>query len=320
MKLKQLAAALAGAGALVAALPAHAGALAMADLTITGLGLVASIGDTTFLAPPVTIITELRTGNATASFNGVAGTNVNPLAPNQLQSTTIGATVDVRYRCAGQCGAATAALYAGGGGFENNTTSHLGPVPGTNFALADMLIQGNALAGPVIGLTRANAQTSGGTNTGSANATILNSATLGTTFSVATTFTARLAVSADAWVRTWVNFPPLPGEVSAASAGIGWNVGISGDTAQLFFAPNQLNRSFTATDAGIASQANRTYSFTGFVYSDPFTFQGGETYTLTANQSSNAIISNRIPEPASLALVGLALLGAGVATRRRVAK
>ena len=42
-----------------------------------------------------------------------------------------------------------AALYAGGGGFENNKTTFVAPPTGLNYALGDSYVGGAALGGPV---------------------------------------------------------------------------------------------------------------------------------------------------------------------------
>jgi len=134
MKLKLAAAAIVCAAPFVH-MPAYAGAVAMADMNISALGLFAN---GTFTNPGITILTESRTGTAAANYNGVDGSGV---GPSSISSFAPGATVDVKNRCAGNCGAA-AALY--GGSLENNLATHLGPPPSANFALGDMLIEGNA--------------------------------------------------------------------------------------------------------------------------------------------------------------------------------
>jgi PEP-CTERM motif len=316
MKLTKFAAAAAAlaAAASMISLPAHSAALAMADMAITNLRLLDANGISA--AGVINILSESRTGNATSDFNGVSGTGV---GPSSVSNTTIGGTADVKYRCAGDCGAGTLALY--GGVPENNTGTHLGPVPTKNYSLADMVIQGGALNGTGLGLTRANAQTTGPTNSGGANATILNSVDALAQFTVGATLSAQIVIDADAWLRTWVTFPATPGNFDLASAGYGFVLTIADSTGAdiITFRPGVLNRAQTST-ATSALQADKTVVFNGSLASGFATFIGGETYTLTINQSSNATVQSRtnIPEPGSLALVGLALLGITAAARRRV--
>jgi hypothetical protein len=315
MKLKMISAAVALVAA-VASVPAQAGALAAADLVVSGLGLVDAVTLAPFTAAngSITVLSETRTGNATALYNGVS-----PPGPTSAQSTVIGATVDVAYRCAGDC-AGAAALYAGGGGFENNTTTHLAPPPAANFALGDMVLNGSALVDPTqaSGLTRANAAAMGPTNTGSANATIQNGAALTAVFTVGATFTGRIVAIADAYVRAFVS-PAIPGFTDAATAGITFNITITDEfgATVLAYSPTQMNRGLNVRTG--SSNSNQSFAFSGTVLSDAVTFTEGVEYNITINQSSNAIISS-IPEPASVALAGLALLGAGLASRRSLKK
>ena len=291
---------------------AQASTVAMADLNIFALGLFTSPSPVNPFSPgdgSINILSELRTGTAGASYNGVDGAGA---GADSINKSGVGQEVDVKYRCAGDC-AGAASLYAGGGGLENNPFTHLGG-PGTvNYALGDMLISGTAL-GSVTGLTRADAMSTGATNEGGANATILNSGTIVGTFTVGTTIDAYIGVGASAWLTTYVN-SILPA-TGMASAGYGWNISVTGDDiADLFYRPGELNRTRTSTNLGNSS----SFLFNDFLFSEARTYTEGTIYSFTINQSSNASISE-IPEPESLALVGLGLLGLVAVRRRKSAK
>lgn len=306
MKRKLLALALAATAAM-ASVPAHAGALAASNLDISSLGLINVTAGGVPVDPSwITITSEQRVGNASAVYNGVASADAG-------FSGAVGGTVDVAYRCVGSCGAATTALY--GGTIENNSTTHLAPAPSQNFALGDMRVTGSALTGVASGLTRADALTMNAPNSGGSSATILNGASITASFTANSTFDGFVTMFANSYLRAWVDGV----DASTASAGMGFNLSITSSDdlgfIPLLFSPSQLNQSFTSDE--VADNAGHNSSFSGFLNSLTRTFTGGKTYSLTINQSSNATVATGIPEPASLALVGGALLAlAGVARRR----
>lgn len=282
---------------------AQAGVVALADMNIYTLGFTTAIDPSS-----LTISGESRTGTAAANYNGVVASGVGAGSITDFGSTT----VDVGYRCAGACGAATAALY---GGSIENATNHITVPGGANYALGDMKISGNALGGSVVGLTRADSVATGPTNSGGANSTILNSGSITGSFTFADGFTTRLVLGVDALLQSWIDPTNSATEQALASAGYGWTMDVSDNAGLvLHFSPSQVNKTFNTS----SSANNKFFAYNGYLYSDLVTFNAGTEYTFSINQSSNSTIRD-IPEPESLALVGLGLLGLAAARRRKAA-
>lgn len=304
MKLKVTVGALAATLAFSVA-PVQASVVAMADLAISDFLLVQLTGGGQF--SPVTsvnITSEGRTGNATSLYNSVPG-------PGPTSVNVIGSgAANLPYQCSGDC---VTILSSYGGALENNFTTHI-TTPIADYALADMVITGTAISAGTNALTRANTASTGGANNGNANSAILNGVTATTSFDVPTAINnVAFFLNYDVFVKAFVSGDAVDG---FASAGNIWSLSVTktggtADFAPLIWSPDELNVSFTSNDLASSEQ----YLAAGSLFSPTRTLTAG-TYQLTILQASNATIDEKVPEPGTLLLAGLALAGLGVARRR----
>jgi hypothetical protein len=295
--------------------PAFAGVAGIADLSISQLLVVdPSNGQVSPFAGQIRITSDSRTGTANSNYNGVVGAGLGDGSITDIRTDGTTASVDVKYRAAGPDAGSVNAIY--GGSAENNTTANFLTNTG-NFALGDMNITGNALAGGANGLTRADSSADFPDAQGGANATILNGVSVATDFTAGDPADLAFALTYDAFVRAFVD-PLLPaGQDALASAAITFNLTLRNLTTGitlLNWSPDELNRGFQSQGAS----ENALHDSAGTILSQTVTVVGGNRYSLVINQASNSTIRlNAVPEPESLLLVGLGLLAMGVTARRK---
>lgn len=332
MKLKRIVLGMLAAASIVS-LPASAGVIGMADLAVLSLGVVTPARQP--VIGGIVIKSDQRTGSAASNFNGVQGTGAGD--GSLTGNSTSGSTVDVKYRCAGDCGPTMKALYAGGiqavGTVEpqpeNNLTTHV-KTANVNYALGDMTISGTAVSGPgANGLTRADSSVANANNIGGASANINNTvrATSTTKFTLlnpdpngpnptTTTLDAAFSLTYDVFRKVWID-PLMPANESGiASAGTTFVLSLTSSDDPLFttltWRPDALND----TKGAFSSADNSEFEQTGTIFSETRTLHAGKTYILTVTQSAISSAS-QVPEPGSMILVGLGLAALGSVARRR---
>jgi len=307
-----------------ASIGAQASVVAMADLTINQLFVRNAITGAFLTAADISVEGGTRVSNSKAVLNGVQ-------SDATANASALG-TANAAMQCLGACGNA-ALLAAYGGNLSENTATHItSPIlPTLNYALGDSSISGSAIAGGSAGFTRANAQIAGPTNNANANGNLQNEVSTKTVFTANSTITADFLGFYDAFVKTYID--NITGSASAsATATNQFNLTVVDETAGGIFLqfggsdvwrPNQWNRNISTNS--IINGTNKQFSDSQVfgvdvgLDSPDVILTAGHKYALTISQNSTVNV-NAIPEPASLALVGLALSAVGFARRRKSAK
>lgn len=295
---------LAASLALGAMASAHADSFASAILDINNFRLLHSSG-TAFAATDFRTLTGTNDAHATANLNAVFA--------NGAQSFPIlsGTTPDVPHQCVGTCFPKA----------ENDFTPFPfpPPAPGT-FGYADENLTGSSIT---IGMAPAgaHAQTRADASVmmnavAAGNSDVGTSTTFAFTLGAADTMT--IAFDGTPFSQAWVDAAASP--TTNANARLSWSVNIvdlTTGTTVFSYAPNELNA---------LSNVSRTDGAPGTTTYNPGTLafsattpilNATDTYQITIQHNTLANALQAVPEPASLAIFGIGLLGATVVSRRR---
>lgn len=285
---------------------ARADAFASSILTISNFRLLHADG-TAFTPADFDLLDGVNSAHARASLNGASS-----VAPPQDISILSGTNPDVAHQFVGLPNPPRP---------ENNFTPFPSPppVPGT-FGYADQNLTGSALT---IGATPAGAtaQTRADASlqapgSASGDSDVGTSTTF--SFTLGSNQTMTFAFDATPFTQAYTT----PGPATNAIARLSWSLNIvdqTTGTTVFSFQPDALNglanRSRTGTFAGLDTYNPGLLTFSAV---SPL-LNNFDVYQLTIqhNTLANALESAAVPEPATLAIFGLGLLGMSAFKRRR---
>jgi hypothetical protein len=317
MKLQRkiLSAALASICALGAAGSAQAGVLGQSVLDITGFQ---------FLNPNGTTINVSQFSSLTFNDSSLATAALTGFAPAVGIANQSGfGTLDLAQQCVGTCG-----------GFAQNDYSHRVGSPTVNVARADTLLINSPLAGagqPVGANARVvnEGQLSSLIGSGNIQANLGLTATFA--FTLGSSQSVTIAFSSLSHLIALVD--PLNAIGSTARASEGWNINITNPAGVTVFSwspDGTVNAVTGGTETADscdlqavvnAQQPGQTnvYDCAGTHSATTGVLTAGTQYTLGLRHIGAVDVTQlaTVPEPSSIALVGLALAGLGLTARRR---
>jgi len=268
---------------------AQAGAITQSILDITGF--------TVTIPSNVTVTGATNDGNVLASLNGATAANIQPATPGAVTLTV--------------CEPSTPGcpMHVPG--------TPVTPPPTDTYAISTANLSGNALAGGANALTDnvVSIQT-GGTGAATSKLGLVSTFTVNVLGGPATVSFADSA-------RTYLLADIDAGQSGTANALVGWSLTVVGTGGAFVFAPNGVvdapgetaDSCNQNTNVGVlgAGPQTATFSCSG-TFAASVTLAPG-TYTATITHTGSAAVS--VPAPGSIALIGVALLGLGLVSRRR---
>jgi hypothetical protein len=297
----------------VASFSANASVIASSYLEVNNFSLNGVSGsDLTFLADGT------REGNTSSQIN--YGTN---MTDGDSDASTALGDVDALLACSGQC-APLGLVENSGGLYWNDALTN-----GYNYSYADQVVSGNALDGSSSGFTLAEASLDGvPSGNASSNGNIYNEFEALFRFNGASdanvNFSLDYVLAMASKITPTVAFDDLIKATTTAFANFTVTLSqfnISGNLAEL----QQweivdstisgrdgafLNNFFPGTNERVKNETVVGYN------SGDFLLEAGTSYSLNISQTTSTNVS-LVPEPTSIAIFGLGLLGLAGAARRR---
>lgn len=301
MKSKLLPALIAAIGLGAVAAPAQAGVIASSYMAVSNLILLEQTAPNTYVAVDpdpavggVNIIGGSRNGQLTATLNGTTVSTSNSVGAT--------ATLDLPRLDVG----------AGNPTGQNDVSTVLTQGLG-NFASGDLAIAGTALGPGANGFTRADASVLGPDNTATSGALITNNVLGLLTFTVTGTKTLGFSFDWTALALVDISNNLLGAGFSTADSSTNFSISVQKQGGALNVIESLACQATAFNIPGVNSFTNncgQQGELTNFLTLD----SGLYTVQITTKSSANV---QAIPEPSSIALAGLGLLGIGASLRRR---